>query len=145
MAKPESTFIASVHRKLSPKPWAEKNHNAYRGGTPDVFYSGLSGCLWIEYKWITIPVRALIEPALSPLQRDWLYCRYHEGRNVAVIIGCPEGGVLLRTPAAWNRSKTPEYFRRLLRSREQLAQYIIQAVGARCVTSSRPFSTQRTP
>jgi len=147
LSKPESTFIASVHRKITgPRPWIEKNHNAYRGGTPDVFYSGDEGCMWVEYKWLDkIPLKALILPALSPLQRDWLAGRKREGRFVAVVVGCPEGGVIYITPKTWNAPLTPAQFRKRLLHRTQIAIWISLEVGARCDISSRPFKAQRSP
>ena len=52
-AKPENTFIGSVHKKFGvKKPYFEKMYNPLRSGTPDVYYSGDAGQLWIEYKFI---------------------------------------------------------------------------------------------
>lgn len=76
-------------------------HNPYRGGTPDVWYSGPGGDLWIEYKWQTWPKSNLIVPELSPLQNDWLTRRRNEGRRVGVIVGTPKGAVFSATPREW--------------------------------------------
>lgn len=133
-SKPENNFIAAVHRKFDEarKPYFEKMHNPYRGGTWDVWYSGLkhgrkaSRDLWIEYKFIPkIPTRetTLILPELSQLQLLWGAERYNEGRNVWVIVGTPEGGVVY-TDTAWEEALPPSVFRSMLRSKAELADMI---------------------
>ena len=72
----------------------EKMNNVYRGGTPDVWYSGTLDDLWVEYKWIPkLPVRGVVDllDLLSPLQAKWLGDRMLEGRNVAIVVGSPKG------------------------------------------------------
>ena len=119
-SKPESRFIARINaqlplKKVSASAKARKKYgielhyekmcNPFRGGTADSWYSGNFGDLWVEYKYLErLPLRARVAPQklLSPLQLDWLGGRYDEGRNVAVVIGCPEGGVVL-LDRAWER------------------------------------------
>lgn len=126
--KPETTFIASIHAKL-PRVYFEKNHNEYLGGTADVFYSGIFGPLWIEYKFIPrIPVRVPVKANLSELQRKWLEDRHAEGRRVAVIIGCKEGGVWLEKED-WGRELPPDEFRERLVTRATLANRIHSITG----------------
>src|SRR5690606_30995025 len=96
-SKPETTFYNSVHKHLPPKPelHREKMNNPYSSGTPDFWFSGPRGDLWIEYKWLPrTPQRGAVSPPklLSPLQAKWLEARHGEGRAVGVIIGCPAGG-----------------------------------------------------
>ncbi len=127
--KPESTFIASVHRHLPPELHREKMCNPYSSGTADVWYSGNHADLWVEYKFIPkIPVRdnTLIVPELSALQLEWLEGRHGEGRNVALIIGCPEGGVLYRN-GGWRSPCQAGYFRKALKDRKTLADWIVKA------------------
>lgn len=77
-------------------------NNPYNSGAADVWYSGRRADLWVEYKFLRdgkIPLRAGIDLVtkqryLSALQLDWLEGRHTEGRNVWVIIGCKEGGVI---------------------------------------------------
>ncbi|WP_018609542.1 hypothetical protein [Uliginosibacterium gangwonense] len=125
--KPENTFIHSVHRHLSPSTYHEKMNNPYHGGTPDVWYSGNAGDLWVEYKFLPrVPQRSIVVANLSELQKDWLERRHEEGRTVAVIVGCPSGGIILRDPEEWTATFTAvEYNNRLL-DRKQIAAWIAQ-------------------
>lgn len=97
--KPESQFITSVHKHFptdNPPHW-EKNWNPYRGGTPDVFYSGELGCMWVEYKYVrALPKRGSLRIELSELQKAWLRSRHNEGRHVAVVVGHPKGGIVFQ-------------------------------------------------
>lgn len=97
---PETRFIASIHRLLVNHPYRMKNHNAYVGGPADVWYSGSRIDCWIEYKYVE-RLPAFIDLtdlkknyALSGLQQEWLRDRSDEGRNIFVILGCKEGGVI---------------------------------------------------
>lgn len=130
-AKPETTFIAGVHKKLPKTLYHMKNNNAYVGGIADVWYSGNSGDLWVEYKYLPrTPSRAGIDPMrlLSPLQQAWLRDRRMENRNVAVIIGCPDGGIVL-TDRQWELELTVKQFAERLRSKEELANWIVSRVS----------------
>lgn len=88
--------MAAVNRNLK-DIHIEKQNNTFRGGTFDVWYSPKGGCdLWVEYKWIArIPKKAPVNIPLSPLQVMWGKQRYAEGRNVAVCVGCADGGIVL--------------------------------------------------
>lgn len=122
-SKPETTFTHSIHRHLPKEVYREKMANPYRGGTPDVWYSGNKRDLWVEYKFIPkLAVRVPNKIELSELQRLWLEARQVEGRNVAVIVGCPDGGVVLRSP--FPREITTPDFQASLLSRKQLAAWI---------------------
>lgn len=143
--KPESAYIASINKLLPLKKLKgnaavrakfqtaqhihyEKMHNDYRGGTADCWYSGLKGDCWIEFKFIPrIPQRVNVKPLelLSALQVDWLNERFVEGRNVAVIVGCPTGGVLL-TGGEWMSEISPQDFTNLIQSRKNLADWILE-------------------
>lgn len=130
-AKPETTFINALHRKLPTSVYHMKNNNPYTGGIPDCWYSGQSGDVWVEYKFLpTMPVRADVHPAklLGALQMEWLNGRYAEGRNVAVIIGAPKGGVLL-VDRAWEMSLSPQLFASLIRSKDALIEWILTQVN----------------
>lgn len=127
-AKPETTYIGRIHKML-PTSYAEKNNNPYRSGTPDVWYSGDKGDLWIEYKYISvIPKRTEIIPDCSPRQLRWLGNRFDEGRNVAVVLGTPEGGVIYRD-RAWLVPLSPDEFRKILVSNRTIADWIYAEIG----------------
>ena len=127
--KPETQFIIGVHKYVPHFIYRMKNNNPYIGGIPDVWYSGNKADLWVEYKYIErIPQRALILPALTELQLKWLQDRHQEGRNVAVIVGCPEGGAWYDN-LAWETSLTNNEFRTQLRSRKELAKHITFLTG----------------
>lgn len=130
--KPENTFIAGVHRHLR-STYVEKMNNPWRAGTADVWYSGAAGDLWIEYKFIErIPRSNEILPELTPRQSRWLNNRHDEGRNVAVVLGTPRGGVIYRNKE-WMEPKDKESLEALLIPKLQIARWIHDQVGdSRC-------------
>lgn len=113
MGTPETNFRLRVERKLPRTLHREKMANPYTGGTADSWYSGKKGDLWVEYKFLpSIPQRGMITAkriGLTPLQEDWLKGRYEEGRNVAVIVGVPGGGVIMRN-LLWAKSTPASLF-----------------------------------
>lgn len=144
---PENTFISSVHKYLPPDLYRMKNHNQYNGGIADCWYSGSEGDLWVEYKFIKVPVRdsTLIDlttggnPALSYLQQEWLRARCVEGRNVGVIIGSKDGGVWC-PGESWSAPLTARQFRDTLKTRRGLAEMITVTTCAK--NTSRGISTK---
>lgn len=96
----EHSYIRSIHSRLRkdlPSVYVWKINDPYQGGVADAYYSGARD-LWVEYKYLkALPKRATtrIEPGLSELQKDWLRARHAQGRNVAVIIGSPDGSMIL--------------------------------------------------
>lgn len=133
MAKPETTFTASVHRHLPPlsELYREKMANPYRGGTPDYWYSGQLD-LWVEWKFIKAPKlgTTMIDlcRTLSALQQKWLADRSREGRNVWVIVGCAQGGVVFQQ-GGWNAPLQASEFKARLVERKELARAITNFVA----------------
>jgi len=127
--KPENQFIKGVHKYLKGGPYFEKMSNPWRSGTPDVWYSGDKGDIWIEYKYVPyIPRSNEILPDLSPRQRKWLNDRMSEGRRVAVILGSPDGAVIY-VNGQWNQPlSTAQVVERLV-SRQSIASWIRDQVG----------------
>jgi hypothetical protein len=124
-AKPETTFYRSVH-KLLPEVYKEKMYNPLRGGTPDVWYSGNANDLWVEYKWLAkVPKKAPIRmyKLLSPLQLMWLERRQKEGRNVAVVLGTPEGAWIFQSQS-WEIDLDPIHLRGCKYTKHHVADYI---------------------
>lgn len=126
-AKPETTFYTSVHKHLPPlsQLHREKMANPYRGGTADHWYSGEKADLWIEWKFIKLPARdnTIIKVGLSELQHDWLRRRRLENRNVWVVVGCKEGGVVM-TRMEWAVPWSTEVFKVNIQSRQSIASAI---------------------
>ena len=128
---PENTFIDSVHKHLPAYVYRMKNHNAYVGGVPDMWYSGSVSDLWVEYKFIEVPRcgATLIDltsgkrPTLSHLQQNWLRSRHEEGRKVGVVVGSKIGGVWFEG-VDWERPLSAVAFTQACFSRSALAQTI---------------------
>lgn len=131
--KPENRFYNSVHVHLPPpsKLHREKMANPYNSGTADSWYSGRgtgSTDLWVEWKFIKVPVRddtiiSLVagkKPMLSALQQEWLNSRIDEGRNVWVGVGSEKGGLFLRHKE-WMTAITAKEFRRRMLTRKDMA------------------------
>ena len=108
-----------------------KMSNPYVGGIPDLWYSGDRDDLWVEYKFIVVPKRdeTLVHIDLSPLQERWLAQRFLEGRNVAVVVGCKQGGVFMRAEQ-WAQTWSTGQFNGAMSSRQGLAG-IIEALTMR--------------
>lgn len=95
-SKPETNFIKKIHRRLSREVYREKMANPYRGGTPDVYYEGPQGVLWVEYKyWQT--VKRIFKPkdVVSPLQWLWIQRAHDNNVNIVTIVGYRDGGVII--------------------------------------------------
>lgn len=122
MAKPETVFIGGVHKHLPATLYRIKNNNMYNSGQADCWYSGFKSDLWVEYKFIVLPKNdsTRVDLGLSTLQQQWLKARHAEGRNVAVVVGCKEGGVWM-PGIQWDRPWTTGLFRPLIESRAVLA------------------------
>lgn len=65
---------------------------------------------------------------LSALQEQWLKDRYNEGRNVAVVLGFPGGGVIFRN-LEWSKKGN---FPGKAISRKEIARWIASEVGSKC-------------
>jgi hypothetical protein len=127
--KPESQFIKSVHAYLGGL-YFMKNHNEYVAGVPDVWYSGTTRDLWVEYKYKAVKTfRNLIVPDLSALQLSWIRNRQAEGRNVWTIVGCKEGGIVFTTWQSMVEGITPGDLIYQLHPRKVLAAEILNFVN----------------
>jgi hypothetical protein len=106
MAKPESKFVAKVHRQLPKSVYRQGMGLTATNGTPDVYYEGEKGILWVEYKWTdrireTLNLNTKSSPKLSKLQIKWLDRAFDNNRNVAVIVGSPDGCIIADVPGMW--------------------------------------------
>jgi hypothetical protein len=129
--KPENTFISGVHKHLPPSVYRMKTNNPYVAGIPDCYYSGVGGDLWVEYKFIAnLPVRVPAKIELSALQRRWVEGRAAEGRNVAVIVGSPEGAMIF-DGAFVPEEMTSGHFRIGMVSKLEVAEWITERTTKR--------------
>ena len=129
--KPETTFSKGVLAHIPRNVYHMKNNNPYLGGVPDLWFSGNSADLWVEVKYLPrVPRRDSVVPTelLSKLQAQWLERRHKEGRQVAVIIGCPDGGVVL-PGVTWRDEISATSFVERIQSRPALAQWITERVN----------------
>lgn len=133
---PENRFIQGVHAKLPARVYRMKNHNPYNSGIADCWYSGTSGDLWVEYKFVKIPKRASTivdlvsgdDPPLTRLQQEWLKSRHGEGRSVGVIIGTEDGGIWL-PGVTFQKPLSAADIRANLRDKRTLAAMITASVS----------------
>lgn len=129
-AKPETTFYQSIHRLLPKEIHREKMCNPFLAGTPDVWYSAPGADMWVEYKWIPkIPRSSVIALGLTPRQSLWLNSRHQEGRNVAVVVGCPAGAAIF-TGGAWDMILDTEQVTSMLVTRHEVAAFITEVTCA---------------
>jgi len=125
--KPENTFIGKIHKLVPAAVYRMKTNNPYVAGIPDCYYSGIGGDLWIEYKYIAkLPKNGVAEIALSALQRRWVEGRAAEGRNVAVIVGSPEGVMIFDGAAFVPEEMIAAHFRIGMVTIEEVAEWITE-------------------
>jgi hypothetical protein len=124
----EHPFVRSVHNRLKkqyPSLYVWKINDAYQGGVADAYYSGQSD-LWVEYKYVkSLPKRdnTIVDVGLSDLQKIWLRARHTEGRNVCVIVGSPEG-VLILPGIEWDKSISRAQFISSAVDKSEVVAYI---------------------
>lgn len=134
--KPEAVFVSSVNKHVPKHVYHEGISQTFRGGTPDRYYEGNKDVMWVEYKFTQDIKRELVltdpkkKPALSPLQQRWLKRAHGNGRKVAVIVGCPQGGVILPGDAWLDPISKTDFESRLV-SRNEVAQWIEEQVHGR--------------
>ena len=104
----ESGFTSSIKAKLPSRIYSWKINCKYANGIPDSWYSGPVSDLWVEYKYVKTLPKNGVKPNLSPLQEKWLKDRHSEGRNVAVIVGSPDG-CLIYTNLEWTKHKSLDH------------------------------------
>lgn len=101
----EHSYIRSIHRTLPTSVHSWKIAAKFHRGIPDAWYSGDRADCWIEYKYLKKTPKRKFTPALNANQKKWLRDRHAEGRNVAVIVGTPDGAALL-LDRSWEEAVT---------------------------------------
>lgn len=132
--KPETQFIAAVHRHLDPRVYREKMCNPFRGGTPDMYYEGPLGICWIEYKWSSKTTLNVVDlsnlkvvPHVSALQQKWLMRAHGNGVSVAVVVGVKSDALIL-VGLDWQQRQTYAQFQYGLMAPFRIAQWIAYQV-----------------
>mgnify|MGYP000501188712 CR=1 FL=1 len=100
----ESQRIQHIHKYLADKDIIKwKIRSDFTAGTPDAYYCGNIGSLWIEYKSIkSYPKKGIIIPKLSKLQSQWLNKQYYFEENVWVVVLGPERKhFIFHNPQLW--------------------------------------------
>lgn len=129
----ESGYTAAVGRLLPPGVYPLKLSLPYTAGVADSWYDGNRGDLWVEWKHYnplprTIDLLAGKNPKLTRLQYDWLKRRHANGRNVAVIVASPQGGIVMRVTEIEQPIAREEFLARALNKRG-LAAWIASEVS----------------
>jgi hypothetical protein len=116
MAKPERNFINRIHRKIKPTLYKQAMGLTSTNGTPDYYYEGLRGELWVEYKWYPEEPQEINlcdtkkKTHLSMLQQNWLRRANTNCVDVAVVAGYPKGCVVLLDSNWQDQNTTSERF-----------------------------------
>ena len=128
----EHAYIRSVHnniKKYHPAVYVWKINDPYQGGVADCYYSAERD-MWVEYKFVPkLPVRpdTPVRIDLSALQQEWLRARHEQGRNVAVVVGSPDGATIL-PGLAWEAGISAADFRSSMVDKKQVVNYILGQV-----------------
>lgn len=129
--KPEHLYRTKIRRKLGAAIDVWSVHDSYTAGVPDHWYSGWVADLWAEYKYFpkhpkkNIDLTSGKNPKLTRLQQHWLNRKLAQGRAVWVVVGFPDGGVILKD-GAWMH---PFDHRELLVTNDELASQILSHCG----------------
>lgn len=128
----EHSFIRSIHNKLPIDVYTWKINDNFQGGVADAYYSRImGGDMWIEYKYLkALPKRpdTPVKLGLSALQHEWLNARLLDGRTVSVIVGSPEGALIL-TDGEWNTPVTACNFKRNAVETPAIVAYILSTLS----------------
>lgn len=135
--KPEAKYKAKVHKHLPEYVYHQGMYTPFSAGTPDHWYSGIEGDLWVEYKWSNSMSQRLRlcnpevkYPMLTHKQQSWLRNRYNEGRNVAVVFACPEGSFIF-VALSWEQPLEKEVFLAKCVDVKDVAQWIEMRVSSK--------------
>lgn len=128
----EHSYIRSVHRNLPNDVYAWKINDRFQGGAADAYYSLRGGGdMWIEYKFLkSLPKRSgtIVRIDLSELQKAWLKARLLDGRTVSVIVGSPEGSLILTNGDWENPISGADFIRNAVETRAVVA-YILSTLS----------------
>ncbi len=89
MAMKESALIRSINKKIPNTIYHQAVGAMFCNGTPDQYYEGPTGCVWIEYKRDK-------QAKVSALQQRWLNRARKNGVQAWVIRGAGQGFIWVR-------------------------------------------------
>ena len=120
----ENQFRDSIHKHMTKEsPHQEKMHNPFRGGTFDDWYTGVKRDCWVEYKYEAKLKSVHARKLMRPLQWRWGTERHKEGRFVFVIVGFPQGGIIIHR-AEWDTRIPIVHVEQRIQKRKELAHYL---------------------
>ena len=120
----ENQFRDSIHKHMTKEsPHQEKMHNPFRSGTFDDWYTGLKRDCWVEYKYRGKLQSVDCSKLLTDLQWRWGTERHKEGRLVIVIIGFPQGGLVVHRNE-WGKRIPISFVELRIQKRKELAAYL---------------------
>lgn len=132
--KPEAQYTSDIKKKLGAGVYALKLCLPYTAGVADSWYDGPARDIWVEYKFLnpiplTIDLTGGKDPIITKLQQRFLYERFLNGRNVAVIVGSKSGGVIF--PAlSWQTPISREDFLAKAQTKQEVASHLTSFVSA---------------
>ena len=122
---PEARFKTAINKLLPAEVYRQSMYTPYSGGTPDMYYEGPKGCLWVEYKFLTsLPATIDVKKILSPLQNKWLQRANKNGIRCVVLIGYKKGGTWLYC----DQAITKQVFFNLHETKKEIARFITEEV-----------------
>jgi len=130
MKGPETQYKGHINKLIKASPCAihiEGMANPFRRGTPDYYYEGAFHPLWVEYKFLKLIPKVLDlvgKEILSPFQKTWLLRANKNGVYVAVIVGSPEGGLILSSNK-WEAKFSKSWVLKHIKTKQQVADWII--------------------
>lgn len=128
--RPERRLIDAVHRNLPKSVHRQSNTmvSLTTNGTPDYYYDGEEGDLWVEYKALTaMPRSGIVVGDYTALQMRWLMRRWKHGKNAVGIVGLPNRTAVIQRGALELQEGTPV---RDARPIKEIAQWIFDFCGS---------------
>lgn len=128
---PESRFIRSINKLLPSDIYSEGMANPYRGGTPDRYYEGPQGFIWIEYKYArAVPASWRTSDHVTALQKKWIRRAQKNNIPIAIIAGFNKGGLILVQDMYWDTTIHRDQIKKYSLDKEAIASFIIQTCGS---------------
>ena len=128
---PEAHFKSGINTFAKNFIYVESMANPYRRGTPDVYYEGPKGCLWVEYKFLKrIPSQFYYTDILSPFQVKWIKRAISNNVKCAIVVGHFSKGIIefIKKPEQLHNELLKDSFYSKLINKRQIAEQIIKQI-----------------